>query len=429
MTLPAPDRPLPLSRRPRLLLRIDRLAGIPACWLLTRLRRLGLGGGPSTPAGAPPGRILFIKLAEQGSTVLAYDALAEAVRRVGREGVHFVAFAENRFILDVLGLLPPENVLTVDTRSLGSLLRTGWAALRRIRALRFAATIDMEFFARSSALLGFLSGAPRRVGFHTYFDEGPYRGDLLTHRVMYNPHLHTSETFLGLVHALDFPPAAFPTFNFRPPPPLPLPQFAPTAAETERVRALVEAAAGGSGGPLVLLNANCSDMLPLRRWPAENYVALARRLVASDSTLIVGFTGSPEEAARVGELAAAVGSPRAVSLAGRTSLRELLVLFGQAELLITNDSGPAHFAALTPVDVIALFGPETPRLFAARGPRSHPLSAQVACSPCVNAFNNRQSACRDNICMQRLTVDRVFRAAADILVARQCRLKTTTVSE
>ncbi len=79
---------------------------------------------------------------------------------------------------------------------------------------------------------------------------------------------------------------------------------------------------------------------------------------------------------------------------------------------MTNDSGPAHFASLTPIHVVTLFGPETPRLFAALTARNTPLWSGVACSPCVNAYNNRQSPCRNNVCMQQITVDEVFAAAA-----------------
>ena len=86
----------------------------------------------------------------------------------------------------------------------------------------------------------------------------------------------------------------------------------------------------------------------------------------------------------------------------------MLVVYGFAEILVTNDSGPAHFASLTPIDVVVLFGPETPLLFGAPSPRSHALWAGIACSPCVNALNNRQSACQDNVCMKMLGVDLVF---------------------
>ena len=116
----------------------------------------------------------------------------------------------------------------------------------------------------------------------------------------------------------------------------------------------------------------------------------------------------PAERARAEDLAGQVGSPRCLSLAGKTTLRQLLILFGLAEVLVTNDSGPAHFATLTPIDVVVLFGPETPKLFAAQSPRTHPLWAGLACSPCINAFNNRNSPCKNNACMQAITVDQVF---------------------
>ena len=69
--------------------------------------------------------------------------------------------------------------------------------------------------------------------------------------------------------------------------------------------------------PILLLNANCSDLLPLRRWPTERYAELTRRLLESHSELAVVFTGSPDEAADARELVGDVSSARCVSLAGR----------------------------------------------------------------------------------------------------------------
>jgi ADP-heptose:LPS heptosyltransferase len=131
------------------------------------------------------------------------------------------------------------------------------------------------------------------------------------------------------------------------------------------------------------------------------------------------FTGAPGEAEAARELVRQVDSARCLSLAGKTTLRQLLVLYGLAEVLVTNDSGPAHFATLTPIDVVVLFGPETPQLFAARSVRTHPLWAGLACSPCINAFNNRNSSCRDNMCMQRLTVDQVFAKVCHVYESRR----------
>src|SRR5262249_13569114 len=137
---------------------------------------------------------------------------------------------------------------------------------------------------------------------------------------------------------------------------------------------------------------NASDLMPLRRWPGDRYVELAHQLLARYPESVVAFTGSPSEAPAIEGLVQAVDSERCINMGGKTSLRQLLVLYSMAEVLVTNDSGPAHFASLTPVDVVVLFGPETPRLFAAASPRTHPLWAGIACSPCINAFNNRNSA-------------------------------------
>ena len=89
-------------------------------------------------------------------------------------------------------------------------------------------------------------------------------------------------------------------------------------------------------------------------------------------------------------------------------MEELLALYSLSRVLVTNDSGPAHFATLTSIQTLTLFGPETPKLFAANSPRSHTLWAGLACSPCVSAYNNRVTCCNDNQCMQRITVDQVF---------------------
>jgi ADP-heptose:LPS heptosyltransferase len=401
------------STQARTLQSLDRRVGAPACFALTLGRRVG-DWFRQPDAGAPVRTILFLKLAEQGSTVLAHEAVRTAVAKVGRENVFFLVFEENRFIVDLLGLIPPENVLTVRTRSAAAMAVSCLQRLREIRRRRFDACIDMEFFARFSAAIAYLTGARRRVGFHAYFGEGPYRGDLLTHRVLYNSHLHTSQTFTSLVLALDLPPAQLPTFPAAIPPSPPLPLFQPAPEEKEEARRIVESLGIPAGGRLILLNANASDLLPLRKWAAKNYVEVGRRLLAEFPGVYIAFTGAPDEAAGIGELVREVGSPRCVCLAGRTTLRQLLVIYGFAELLVTNDSGPAHFASLTSIDTVALFGPETPLLFAAPGPRSHPLWAGLACSPCVNAFNNRQTACRDNVCMKSITPTQVFEAVCRI---------------
>jgi len=406
-----------ITRRVRLLQRMDRWVGVPLCFVLTACRQL-LPRMRRPPTGYVVRRILFIKLAEQGSTVLARDAIGRAVERVGRENVFFLVFEENRFILDALGTIPPDNVLTVRTDSIGAAVRSGLQRLLAVRRLGIDACVDLEFLTRASAATAFLTGCIVRVGLHSYCHEGPYRGDLFTHRVLYSAHLHTSRLFSLLVMALDADPAVLPAFDLVPPPARPVPRFTPTAAELSDLRALLQAAGVPGGMRLVLLNPNASDQLPLRRWASERYVELATRLLACRADVAVAFTGAPDEAAVADALTAQVNSPRAISLAGRTTLRQLLVLYDLSDVLVTNDSGPGHFSALTGIDAVVLFGPETPVLFAALGERTHPVWAEIACSPCVNAYNNRQTACRDNLCMQAIAVDQVLALVTGILDAR-----------
>lgn len=399
---------------------VDRWVGIPLCSLLTGFNRMAKLIGLSQPQTGRPGKILFVKFAEQGSTVLAQGAIRKAIEIVGRENVYFVVFQENRFILDVLGLVPEENVITIKRDTFVDLATGTLAALGKMRQLKIDTAIDMEFFSRSSAALTFLSGAGRRIGFHTFFGDGPYRGDLMTHKLLYNPYHHTSQIFRSMVEATVEDCTLLPTRGTVPQPvDREPPAFVMRSGEAEEVgRILRETAGGVDPMPLILLNPNASDLLPLRKWATDRYIELAKRLLERFPNAYVAMTGAPNEAGPAAEVARQVGSSRCFSMAGKTTLRQLMVLYTLSELLITNDSGPAHFAALTPADVITLFGPETPSLFGAPTPRSTPIWLGLACSPCVNAYNNRQSPCRNNLCMQGITVDRVFAEAVQVLERR-----------
>src|SRR2546422_8209191 len=390
-----------------ILQRTDRWVGAPLCAILTIIRKVFGVARPSWPR--PVRKILFVKFAEQGTTVLAYPAICRAIEMVGGGNVYFLVFDDNRFILDVMHLIPEQNVITISTRSSTALAMSAARAVRQARRTRIDAVVDMEFFTRFSAILTFLTGAKTRVGFHTFFGDGPYRGDLMTHRLLYNPHLHTSQMFEAMVEALTRDPAVLPTFDFTPSSNQIFAKLCPTPADLAEIDALLQRENPRIGlAPLILLNPNASDLLPLRRWAPERYVELTRRLLERYPNLFIGFTGAPAEAAPNNQLADEVGSDRVVRLAGKTTLRQLLVLYTRSEILVTNDSGPAHFASMTPIHVVALFGPETPALFAARSPNATALWAGIACSPCVNAYNNRQSVCRNNLCMQAITVDDVF---------------------
>jgi ADP-heptose:LPS heptosyltransferase len=345
---------------------------------------------------------------------------------VGKENVYFIAFEENRFILDLLELIPEKNVITLNSQTLSGLALSTVRAMRRMWSLKLDAAIDMEFFARGSAIIAFLSGARARVGFHTWYAAGPYRGDLFTHRLLYNPHIHTSSIFQMLVEALRSDPADLPTMDLTPPSAENnFALFAPRPGELAPVEAMLPVE-NGRRPPIILLNPNASDLVPLRQWPAGRYVELGRRLIDKFPEIHLALTGGPREVAQIEKLAGEINSPRCTCLAGRTTLRQLMVLYALCEVLVTNDSGPAHFASLTSINVVTLFGPETPALFAARTPRNLAIWAGLSCSPCVNANNNRQSPCRNNLCMQHITVDQVFGEVSRIYTERRQQREAMT---
>src|SRR5215471_20087222 len=260
---PRITRNLQLPVRISALQRIDRWLGIPLCAVLTLIRLLL---EPTIRAfRGQVKRILFIKFAEQGSTVLAYPAIQRAIKMVGRENTYFVVFEENRFVLDLMKVLPQENVIIVATSSFPALFITTLKAIIRCRKLGIDAVVDLEFLARFSAIVAFLSGAKSRVGFHTFFGEGLYRGNLMTHRLLYNPHLHTSQMFHAMVDALTRDPSTLPTLDFRPPATQTFAKFSPRSAETaEVIKLLKRENTRFDSAPLVLLNPNASDLLPLR---------------------------------------------------------------------------------------------------------------------------------------------------------------------
>lgn len=399
---------------------IDRWVGKPTCWLLTVLRKGALLGLRQRTFSKPVRKILFIKMAEQGATVLAYRALRRAVDLVGRENVYFWVFKENREILDLLDVIPRDNVITVRPDTLRTFAVDILRSLWMIRKLGIDATVDMEFLARAPAVLAFLSGASRRVGLHRFTVEGPYRGDLLTHRVQHNPYLHAASAYYALVEALLADPDEVPLPKRQMPPvdgtP---PDFTPSELEQRRMHLLLDRLAGRRvEAPIILLNPNASDLLPLRKWPTERFVELGKRILADhpDATLVI--TGAPSEAASARDVVRSIGSSRVVSVAGETTLRDLMVLYTLADVLVTNDSGPGHFASMTRIDSVVLFGPETPGLFGPLGKRSHVIWAGLACSPCINPFNHRISPCTNNVCMQSIQVDQVHEKVNAILAER-----------
>jgi ADP-heptose:LPS heptosyltransferase len=399
---------------------VDAALGVPLCLLASSLRTLvRVLFKPGDPVHRP-GSVLIIKLSEMGALVTMGPAMRSLTGLVGRENLYFLTFEESRALLEVLDFVPRENIYVLPTDSLANLMVQALSILRSIRQRRIDCSVDLDFFSRATALLGWLSGCRRRVGCHAYFGEGPYRGNLLTHRVKFNPHLHISQMFEILARAVQVPATDFPRIGHVPGPVCaPIERFRPDEAESASVRHILETAGAGSAGKIVLLNSNISDReaIPLRKWQDECYVELAGLILSVMPDAFILLTGTKKEEESVARLEAAVGQARCRSVAGKTTLRELLSLYSRSAIMVTNDSGPAHFAAITDMDIVVLFGPETPHLWRPLGERVTVMYRGLACSPCFTVYNGRQSACRRNLCMD-FTPREVFEVVRQRLASR-----------
>lgn len=393
---------------------IDHRVGVPLCALFSPIVALLdwitllLKG----PAGAPH-RLLFIELSEMGSAIIVDPAMRNAQAR-GAE-IFFLIFKSNRASLTLLNTVPEKNIFTIDSSSVFTLVRDTIKFLFQARAHSIDTVIDLELFSRFTALLTGLCGARKRVGYHIFHGEGLWRGTMLTHKVHYNPHIHIAKNFLSLIHA------AFSSAPEQPYSKINIPDSAiqiaqavidPTVKQTvlARIHALAQEAQRPfqhGAQPLLLVNPNASELLVQRRWAPESFSKLIIALVKQWPDCLILITGSPSEHAYVENVRQGAQVPNALNFAGQVSFAELPALYTLADVMLTNDSGPGHFSSVTRLHTVVLFGPETPALYGSLG-KSIPITAQLACSPCVSAANHRKTPCSDNVCMRAITVEQVM---------------------
>lgn len=385
---------------------VDFYVGVPLCAALSAIHFLRKISAPAHPQYAGGG-VLCIELSEIGSTILGHSAL-EVLKTKAPGEVYFLIFKKNAGAIEALHVLPPDHVITIDDRSFRHFAASAVRALRRIRRLRPQAAVDFELFSRFTAMFSYLSGAGVRAGFSNHTNEGLYRGNLLTHPVLYNPHQHMAVNLVALAEGISgVEDRCFVKRDLRAllqdPPQVPIaPEQCAAAGELIRSKLPDRASAGMD---LVLLSPDPGPALPLRGWAPRNYVEVSKALLRHSPKIAIGITGLDSSRALAREIAEGIGEPgRVADFTGATrDLATLLALFRAAKLLIATDGGSAHLASLTRLPSVVLFGPETPDLYAPLGPGVTTLFAGLACSPCLSAANHRRSECTNNRCLQAIT--------------------------
>jgi len=131
----------------------------------------------------------------------------------------------------------------------------------------------------------------------------------------------------------------------------------------------------------------------------------------------VGIIGMREDAPLAEVISSKCQSKYCIDLTGYTrTIMELITLLHFGSLLITNDGGPGHFASLTPIPSIIFFGPETPALYGPLSEKAVSFYEPLPCSPCVTAYNHRESPCDgNNVCLKAIHPEEVFEKACALL--------------
>jgi heptosyltransferase-2 len=149
-----------------------------------------------------------------------------------------------------------------------------------------------------------------------------------------------------------------------------------------------------------------------RRWSPDRFAAVAEAVIGQFNAVVI-LLGGPAEVPIASHIADRIGSG-AINLAGKTSVDALPYIISRMDLLITNDSGPMHIAAATKTPLVALFGPEDPRLF---GPYAASNLYRVVYKP-MNCRPCNKSHCALPTCLDQIMPEEVYRYCIEMLQGR-----------
>jgi heptosyltransferase-2 len=334
-----------------------------------------------------------------GDAVMTVPALRE-LRRV-LPGAHVTlatrAWAEGIFA----GADFVDELLLIDSKGRG--LRSVWRQARAWREKRFDLAVLLPN-AFESALVASLARVPTRFGYAT---DG--RGFLLSNPLpvpSWRATRHEVFYYLNVVAELEKTlrgSSDIETYE-------PRPRLQVTDERRRDVRALLHARGISFLRPLVALCPGSTNSRA-KRWPAERFSALADRLITEAGADVL-LVGSPEEK-EVSEEVAALMTQKPFVLTGETSLAQTVALLGVADLLVTNDTGPAHVAAAVGCPVVVIFGPTNPLTTRPFSQAAEVVREPPACAPCM-----LRDCPIDHRCMTAITAEDVFARSARMLGRR-----------
>lgn len=287
-----------------------------------------------------------------------------------------------------------------DRRGLGSFFRQvrEWRHCQFDLALLFTNSFE-------SALVAALARVPLRIGYPT---DG--RRKLLTHAVElpeWRSTKHEVFYYLKIVAELEWLFTGQQTFLER------QPDASLEAVPTQRdeARSLLRRQ-GVREDQLVIALCPGSINSRAKRWPAESYAVLADRFVDSLNAQVL-LIGSKQEL-DVSQRVEARMHNKPLLLTGQTDLAQLVGLLSISDLLVTNDTGPAHIAAALGRPTLVIFGPTNPLTTRPFSPFADIARHPPECAPCM-----LRDCPIDHRCMTAITPDEIFERARQMLAAKE----------
>lgn len=308
----------------------------------------------------PPRRVLIVLLGAIGDVVRALPLLGR-IRRAW-PAAH-IAWAVEPKSLPVLERHPWLDELIVHDRR-----RAPWSFapfLRRIRRGRFDLALDLQRHLKSG-LISLVSGAPDRIGFAAA-NTKEWNHRFSTRRIAPQPRMRLKlAQYQAFAETLGLPPAPI--------------EFGLALGPDEAARAL--APLEGLARPL--LGVILGSSWPSRIYFPEAVAAVIRELAAPDGG--PGFTpiliGGPEDAPLGAAVMRELGASMARDLTGRTSLRDLIAIFGACAAAFGPDCGPMHIAAAAGCPIVSLWGSTAPERSAPWGNAHLAMRGAIPCHPC-----------------------------------------------
>jgi heptosyltransferase-2 len=282
------------------------------------------------------------------------------------------------------------------------------ATLRQIAEWR-ERRFDLALFFPNAFQPAFIAAAARvpwRVGYAT---DG--RGFLLTHPLavpVWRSEQHEVFYYLNLVFELERVLTGAAQFADREP----QYQLQVSAERQAAARNLLSRHGALNDRPLVALCPGSTNSRA-KRWPSSSYAALADHLMGK-AKVNVAIIGAREEFDVTQEVLAKMRR-RPVVLTGETDLAGTVAVLSIADLLVTNDTGPAHISAALERPTLVIFGPTNPVTTRPFSPTADIMRRPPECAPCM-----LRDCPIDHRCMTAITPEEVFLRAAEMLAHGQC---------